>query len=130
MQIRWTLDERDQAMLDERQAAYLDRIGPQVGHWVSFADGTLRRISYVWDWSDPTELHVQTSDGGSFYLGHGYMSFSGGLYPSVPARTLRVTCLLKPGPAWFFHHDYAQAHNGVYVEVPCPVWDCTRPANK
>lgn len=122
-------DDRDQSILDERQAAYLEREGPQVGHWVRFADGVLRRISHVWDWGEPDKVSIQTSDGGSFYLGKWYMNFSGGLYPGVPATTFRPTDELKPAPAWFFHHDYCQAHNGVHVQVPCPVWECTQPAN-
>jgi len=126
MSVPLRFDSRDQDILDERQAAYLKGDGPMVGHWVRFADGVMRRISYIWPDEPPS---IQTSDGGNWYLGKGYMSFSGGLYRSVPSTTFRRTDEIKYGRAWFFHHDYPRAFGGVDVTVPCPVWECTLPAN-
>jgi hypothetical protein len=76
-----------------------------------------RQIFYVWPDS------VQTSDGGSFYLGDGYMSFSGSLYTSVPIETLTlIEGTRREAWAWFFHHDHRTAHNSVHVCVPVRVW--------
>lgn len=121
-------DERDQKILDERLAAFAEREGPQTGHYVRFADGTMRRISHVWDWEGCDDPSVQTSDCGSWYFGEWYMSFSGSLYKGIPASTLARTNETKPGRAWFFHHDYRSAHNGVDVMVDLPVWECSLPA--
>ena len=116
-------DDRDQDILDKRQSAYLERTGPQVGHWVHFADGAVRRISHIWDWGEPSEVSIQTSNGGSFYLGNGYMQFSGSLYSGIPGSTFKRTDKFKVGSAWFFHHNDACAHNGVGVMVKCAVWE-------
>lgn len=120
---RTTLDARDQTILTHRVALYTVHTTPQVGHYVDFADGVTRRISYVWDGG--REPGVQTSDGGSFYLGEGYCSFSGGLYPAVPMTTLTRSEATREGWAWFFHHDYHTAHNGVHARIPCVVWRTT-----
>ena len=56
---------------------------------------------------------IQTSDGGSFYLGDGYCAFSGSLYDGIPADTLTLTGETREGRVWWFHHDYHTAHNGV-----------------
>jgi len=119
------LDARDQAILTERTELFSKREVPSVGDYVIFANGITRRISY--DWKDA----VQTSDGGSFYLcSSGAMSFSGSLYRSIPVETLTLTDETKSGSCWFFHHNYAMAHNGVYVTVPCRVWRCSLDANQ
>jgi hypothetical protein len=111
------LDERDWLILQDRLAE-LDTIdGPRVGDWVVFADGVERRISQRWqfpaDEDGPAIDAVQTSSGGSFYLGDGYVSFSGGLFGSVPTATLEATGQFREGRVWFFHHDHWTAHNGV-----------------
>lgn len=114
------LDDRDRALVAERAAAY-DRInGPRVGDFVEFADGVIRRVSHVWD------NGVQTSDGGSFYLGDGYISFSGGLYPQIPFSSLSETGEKRNASVWIFHHDWAKAHNGVGAEIPFRVFKADR----
>jgi hypothetical protein len=150
-----TADERDEALVDARMAM-LDRIrGPRVGDYVRFADGTERRISYHWRSSpsrkdegctcevgDAVEYHghrdhcpaepwdggCQTSDGGSFYLGDGYVSMSGSLYPCVPTSSLVLTEETKHGSVWIFHHDHACAHNGVHFEREFRVYTCDQEA--
>jgi hypothetical protein len=114
------LDERDLLIAAKRMAAFLERNGPQVGDYVLFADGIERRISHIWDWDDlnPDDRSIQTSDGGSFYLSESGLSFSGSLYPSVKAGTLRHSGSIRKGACWFFHHDHHCAHNGVTIEPP------------
>lgn len=121
------LDEvADAAMVAERMAT-LDAIeGIRVGDWVRFADGTMRRVSHHWG----EEYGVQTSDGGSFYLGDGYVSFSGSLHPTVPLDSLTPTDEMADGWVWVFHHDMHRAHNGVDVLVPFRVFTCSLEANK
>ena len=124
------LDERDEAILAQRVAA-LDAVeGPRVGDFVRFADGVERRISYIWPeaWDDETTSSVQTSDGGSYYLGDGYVSMSGSLYTGVHGRTLTLTDEQREGSVWFFHHNQHVAHNGVDVMIPFRVFTCSLPS--
>jgi hypothetical protein len=125
-----TLDKKDQDILAARVAAFDPTEGPRVGDHVEFADGVIRLISYVW--TDGAEWlgGVQTSDGGSFYLGHGRMQFSGSLYMSVPHETLTLTEDTRETRAWFFHHDYHTAHNGIDVPVTMRLWKSTATAPK
>jgi hypothetical protein len=120
----FNLDERDLQILLERKRLFNQHTTPQVGDFVKFVDGVKRRISH--NWGDA----VQTSDGGSFYLGAGWMSFSGSLYTSIPIDTLTLTDRKEDGSCWFFHHDYSMANNGVYITIPCRVWNCSLVANK
>ena len=114
-----SFDDRDAAIFAARVAAFDPAGGPCVGDYVEFIDGVTRQVSHVWPDG------VQTSDGGSFYLGNGCMSFSGGLYPTVPIETLTLTDDVRETLAWFFHHDEWTAGNSVYMPVPMRVWKST-----
>ena len=116
------VDEADARMIEARMTA-LDKLeGPRVGDFVIFADGVTRRVSYVWDDG------VQTSDDGSFYLGDGYVSFSGALHGIVPHASLARTSDYYLGSIWVFHRDSARAHNGVRTRVAFRVYVCALPA--
>lgn len=117
------LDERDATILADRMVQLNAVEGFRCGDWVIFADGVTRRISYIWD-DGP-----QTSAGGTYFLGHGYVSMSGGLYPHVPKATLTLTDERRDAWVWFFHHDFATAHNGVDVMAEFRVYTCSLPAN-
>lgn len=124
------LDQKDKEILTARVAAFDPNQGPRVGDYVDFADGISRLISHVWEDGPGWLGGVQTSDGGSFYLGDGYMSFSGSLYNSVPHETLTLTEGTRVTGAWFFHHNWHTADNGVEVMVPMRVWKSTAIAPK
>jgi hypothetical protein len=126
------LDERDQQILKEYQDAFLARTEPKQGDWVRFSDGTMRRIAQVWKNEENKPDSIQTDHskfGSSFYLGNGYMSFSGGLFSGVPFSTFTRTNETKEANAWIFHHGHTQAHNGIFVKVLCPVWECSLQPN-
>lgn len=118
-----TLDQRDVSIVAERMAALDAKPGPRVGDFVRFSDGTLRRISYRWTDGAGWDGGCQTSDGGSYYLGNGYVSMSGSLHPAVPTEQLTPTGERRDGSVWIFHHDIRQAHNGVDVSVPFRVYE-------
>lgn len=122
-------DERDRAIVASRTALLDEVPGPREGDYVRFADGTERRVSHVWpaDWGSNT---IQTSDGGSWYLGNGYCSFSGSLYTGVPPESLTLTDETRAGSVWIFHHDYACAGNGVPVSIPFRVYQCSHEATR
>ena len=117
------LDDRDVEIVASRLEALRGRVGPQVGDYVRFSDGTLRRISHHWRDDEGWDGGVQTSDGGSFYLSDHGCSFSGSLRPSIPTDRLQATDEMVAGRAWIFHHDMHQAHNGVDFEVPFRVFE-------
>lgn len=120
--MRPTFDARDADILAARLTLLNAVPGPRVGDYVEFADGATRRISY--NWGDG----LQTSDGGSFYLGEGFASFSGSLYGCVPPESLTRTDETRPGRVWFFHHGYSGAGMGVDSEPLFRVYRCSLPA--
>jgi hypothetical protein len=122
--MRPEFDDKDQAILDMNMAEMNKRKGPRVGDWIRFADGVERRISYIWDFGDENRIQTAMGDG-SFYLAFGYCSMSGGMYRGIDAATLTETSETKDGMIWFFHHDFAMAHNGVYKAVPFRVFTST-----
>jgi hypothetical protein len=111
-----TFDECEKAIIALRVAAFDSTEGPCVGECVRFADGVMRRISYVWP------DRVQISDSGSFCLGEDYASVSESLYPSVPTATLTLTEETREASAWFFNHDWWTAPKDIYVTLPVRVW--------
>jgi hypothetical protein len=125
--MRPTIDDRDRALIAERLTALDVWEGPRVGDYVDFPGDIVRRISHIWR-VEPVE-QIQTSDpGGSFYLGHGFCSFSGSLYRSIPADTLTLTEETREGAVWMFHHNFWMADNGVYFSVPFRVYRSTATA--
>lgn len=133
--MRPTIDDRDRQILAERGAALMKN-PINVGDFVTFADGVTRRVSYIW--RDEHDQHlpngVQTSAGGSYYLGGdaewAYVSMSGSLYSGVPFESLTDTGDTFDGDVWIFHHDYRTAHNGVHGTVKFRVWRCSLPAER
>lgn len=112
------LTERDLDILDARTKALNDVAGPRVGDYVEFP-GETRRISHIRDGES-----FQTSQGGSYYLGDGWVSFSGGLFTSAPLASLTDTGRRHDGSVWFFHNDWATAGGGVDVIVAFRVFTC------
>jgi hypothetical protein len=110
----------NQAILAARVDALNKVEGPRVGDFVRFANGTLRRISHHW------VNRVQTSDtpGGSYYLGDGWLSYSGSLYPSVPIESLTLTDETLDGAVWFFDRDWMRASARVLARVAFRVYTC------
>ncbi len=129
--MRPTFDARDAEIRATRLAAFDKLTGPRCGDYVHFACGTVRRVSHVWD-IDP--VGVQTSAGGSWYLGAGWtpdeahVSFSGSLCRSVPLDSLTLTPETRDGLVWFFHHGFAERDNGVDTTIPFRVYTCNLPA--
>jgi hypothetical protein len=124
--VNWRLDPRDLAILAERvalmeEARAADPL-PMVGDFVRYADGTERRVSHVWGAYEEHPASVQTSDGGSFYLGNGYASMSGSLYSGAPADSFTLTEDKKDGAVWIFHHNMARAGGGRPALIPFRIY--------
>lgn len=108
-------DDRDQQILSERMEAYNTIQEVKVGEFLQYKD-TFLRFSHDWGES------IQTSQGGSYYLGDGYISMSGALNSGVDKSALELTPGHKNGSVWFFHHDYHTGGGGVDFQVSLRVW--------
>lgn len=94
--------------------------GPRVGDFIGMEDGSLRRFTHDW-----REAGLQvTSKGmvGSFYLGKGYLDYSGGLDPIIPLAHIQEVSGKKDGACWFFDHDIKGAGRGVDTIIPCRMY--------
>jgi len=121
-------DDRDAGILETLAGAWAKREGPRVGDFIQMLDGSLRRFTY--DWGDGlqttlTSHPVHGTYGGSFYFGHGAMSYSGGLDHEIPNESIQPTGEAREGRAWFFHHGHPGAHRGVGCKTPCRVFTQT-----
>ncbi len=99
--------------------------GPRVGDFVIMPDETVLRFTHHWSGSDYNELQTTVPGCGdqSFYLSkHGFCDFSGSLSDALPVSQLEDTLENRPGRVWFFHDDYARAHNAVHATVPFRVY--------
>lgn len=105
-------DERDLEILKRREQMLNERTGPRVGDWV-YLKGENEPRRFTYDWGDSIQVGHSTGECGSFYLGEGYVSYSGSLDPSVSKDSLVELDETRPGNVWFFHHDHMSAHNGV-----------------
>ena len=108
-------DHKDRQILSDRLEAYNAREGVKVGEFLQYKD-TFLRFSHDWGES------IQTSQGGSYYLGDGYVSMSGALNSGVDKSALELTPDHQDGSVWFFHHDYRTAGGGVSFQVSFRVW--------
>lgn len=124
------LDKRNTEILTERMRLLDAQPGPRVGDYVRLPDGKLHRFSHRWDASEnpsPADVLFQTSSSGSWYLGDGWCSFSGGLDPSIPLSEIQSTDETCTGQVWFFDHNWAEANNALHVNVPFRVFTVTNP---
>lgn len=118
--MRFGLDARDAEILAERVKAFDQIAGPRVGDFVEFSNGVTHRFAHDWG-----ERGLQTTAGGSWYLGKGYVSFSGGLDPCIPRDSLTDTGDTREGDVWFFHHDLWGAGRGIDARVTFRVYRTT-----
>jgi hypothetical protein len=122
--MRPEFDDRDAEILREREAAFNRVEGPRVGDFLRIADGVLR---FTHDWGDSIQTTVRAKHpcygDASFYLSDGYASFSGSLDSAIDKKTLRDTGETMLGSFWFFHHNFAEAENGVRCTMMCRVFE-------
>lgn len=122
------LDNEDLKIQTYRNQQRAKISGPRVGDYIKMLDGSLRRFTH--DWGDGLQTTVgqnhPCNGDESFYLcDNGALSFSGSLDPSIDLSKIADTGKTKIGNCWFFHRDYATAHNGVHAEVDCRIYKQT-----
>ena len=133
------VDARDIEIVKKRVKAYDALEGPRVGDYIRPGSPSgvgiimpgipYKRITHIWrDLGPGIPDSIQTSLlEGSFYLGDGYVSYSGGLDPGIPANLLKLTKEKKQGGVWFFHHNQQRGHNGVDFVIPFRVYEFMGP---
>jgi len=114
-----TSEDVNESILEKRMEMYNEKSGPRVGDWlVKKVKGEDKYYRFSHNYGDS----LQISDGGSFYLGEGYISFSGSLEPSIPLEKMEDTGEKKLGQVWFFKNDIKQAENGITLETEFRVY--------
>ncbi len=96
----------------KREKAYNKIEGIRVGDYVRLNTGKLTRVTHIWDLD---EKLIQTGGGeyGQFYIGYGYISYSGGLDPGIDESEFKLTEEQKEGQVWFFKDDHWGAGRGI-----------------
>ena len=114
-------DKTNEDLLTERMELYNNIPGARVGDWIREPTGRMTRATY--DWGDDSIMQHGGDMHGQFYLGAGYISYSGGLDTGIKKASLKLTNEIKPGKVWFFKRDYAAAHNGIDYMVNFRVYE-------
>lgn len=109
--------QKDLDILKSRIELFDKRTGPRVGDYLELPYGILTRFTHAWD--DGIQIGGGSS---SYYLGNGYISYSGGLDPSIEYSAIVPTDKKKDGVIWFFHGDSAGGGRGVYSTIPFRVF--------
>lgn len=102
-------------LFKKRERAYNRIKGIRVGDWVKEKDG-YTRVTYIWRDDDKTyQIQTGGSKFGQFYLGDGYISYSGGLDTGFNPNKVKYEQLKgrRIGSVWFFKNDYHTADNAV-----------------
>jgi hypothetical protein len=112
-------DKRDMQIAEDRINLFNDRDGPRVGDFIIVPGGLYLRFAY--DWGD----QIQTTDkqyGGSFHIGNGYVSMSGGLEPGYLKEQIELTNETRRGYFWIEHHGHLCADCSIGLMFPCRVY--------
>jgi hypothetical protein len=120
--MRPRFDDRDARIVAERCRLWEMRDGPRVGDFLQLKNGALRRVAHI------NGDVIQTASNGKsdeyeFYLGTGYMSFSGEVDKAIPKATLTRLPFARKGACWLYHQDERQPSNPkVSTSVNCRVY--------
>lgn len=106
------LKSSNKAIVTKRMRLYDQIKGPRVGDYIILKDGTLDRFTHNWG----NEIQVGGM-GGSFYLGNGFIEYSGGLDPSISKSEIVPTKQKRSGSVWIFDDDRHVAGGAVYFKV-------------
>lgn len=108
-------------ILKNRMTKYNKVTGPRVGDWIREHSGRMTRATH--DWGNGSIMQHGGGEHGRFYLGDGYLSYSGSLDTGIKKADLMRTDEVKPGSIWFFKRDYHTAHNGIDYMVDFRVYE-------
>ena len=117
------LQNKHRPTVDKNMKEYDKIRGIRVGDYVK-RNGKYYRISYIWHDENDKPIQYQIATGGSFYLGEGYVSFSGGLDTGFDEKTkFKNAGYKKNGRVWIFKNNFMTADNSVeYDDVKFRVY--------
>jgi len=124
----WNLKERMEQkenlpILKQKENRYNRFKGIRIGDW-------LKDHKTGKDEKNNPTLYQTTEEGdaGSFYLGDGYMSFSGSLNHGYETKLFKFRKLpyKRNGRVWFFKNRFATAHNGIEYPMKFRVFEVFR----
>lgn len=104
-------DERDVVLAKKYLATWDKEKGPREGDYIIMPSGKYERFSHIW--SDG----LQTSEGGQFSLGNGFVGFSGSLNRTVPNKLIAKTNKTKAGHFWMAHHGRLEPGSAIGVKA-------------
>lgn len=124
LKAKWQEQEADKQrknwdLFKERIKEYNKEYRAKVGEFLKFKG---RYIRFAYDWGNL----LQTTRGGSFYLGDGYCDFSGSLEHGIDKDKIELTSEIRNGRVWFFDSDIWGANRGVDFDMPFRVWKIKR----
>lgn len=111
----------DDEILNKRLVKYNQIKSPRVGDWIREKSGRMTRATH--DWGNDSIMQHGGGEFGQFYLGDGYISYSGGLDTGIKKASLKLTDEVKTGKVWFFKNDYAMAFNGIDYMIDFRVYE-------
>jgi len=112
------LDAENVVILAARQEQLDARHTIGVGDLVIDGEKTYR---VAHDWGESVQL-TDGRFGASFFLGDGYVDFSGGLNPSIEKSRLLPTDERLEAPVWFFSQNRTGGGNGYNTMATFRVW--------
>lgn len=118
-------------LFKQRIEQYNNIDGIRVGDYIKEND-TYIQVTHIWyDDNEKQEL-LQTQDlnfgHGSFYLGNGYISYSGSLNTGYHTKNYTFNLLdeKKQGVIWFFKRNIHTAHNGINFNMNFRVFEAIK----
>lgn len=121
--LRLRLNMTNAQILEMRVASFNEHPGPRVGDYLQLPKlhpklGDMTRFTHAWDDS------IQTGGlGGSYYLGDGYLSYSGSLDTGTLRKFIGNQIGTRLGRVWFFDEDIHRAGRGVNFNIECRVFE-------
>lgn len=101
----------------KRVAMFNRRSGIREGDYIKEKNGNFTRVTHIWRDEKRRPFQIQTggSKFGQYYLGDGYVEYSGSLDHGyeVPKTKLKNMGYEKLGNVWFFRNNYATAGGGI-----------------
>lgn len=118
-------NERTDKIVEDRMKQYNTIPGARVGDWIREKDGRMTRTTYDWNETgeDTETIQHGGSEFGGYYLGAGYISYSGSLDSGFKKNQLRDTGEVKNGRVWVFKDDFWGAGRGVDYTVQFRVFE-------
>lgn len=106
--------KENMALFKKLEASYNKIKGVRVGDYVIGKNGKITRITYIWRWDGEPQQWQAGGNGGSYYLGNGYVSYSGSLSHGFDEGTkFKNTGRKKIGNVWIWDKGFAGAGRGI-----------------